>query len=346
MRKIFAVIFISIILPANISAQELKDRVTISGNIFSDYFYNVDNIVDSLKDANGFRITRIFFTTDFIISKDFDARFRLEGNQSSGSLTQGGRLGLMVKDAYLKWKNIFDGSDLIFGLSPTPIYEISEVWGYRCLEKSPTDLLGIVPFRDIGIDLKGKISGDGSLSYHLKIGNNSNNAPEINKYKRYYALITYKFFKWSQLGLYGDYSSAPNKKDLVDGKNKKNDQIVGAAFLTCSFEDYCSLGANAFLRNVRNNFYSSPAKTLQDQNGIGYSVWAWLKIIDKLRLVGRIDRFDPNHDKNNDASIMTIAGLDYRPINNVSIIPNFEFTDYQNKKDNDFSIRLTFAYQF
>ena len=32
----------------------------------------------------------------------------------------------MVKDAYLQWNNIFSGSNLIFGLSPTPAFDVSE----------------------------------------------------------------------------------------------------------------------------------------------------------------------------------------------------------------------------
>ena len=51
----------------------------------------------------------------------------------------------MVKDAWLKWKNIFSGSDLIFGISPTPAFDVSEgAWGHRYLEKTIMDLDGIV----------------------------------------------------------------------------------------------------------------------------------------------------------------------------------------------------------
>jgi hypothetical protein len=346
MKKIPIVFFIYLLFFQNIFAQDLKDRLNISGSIFSDYYYNIDNAVDSLKDVNGFRITRIFFTTDFVISKDFDARFRLEANQSSGSLTLGGKLGVMLKDAFLKWKNIFDGSDLIFGLSPTPIYEISEVWGYRCLEKSPTDLLGIIPFRDIGVDLRGKLTEDGSFNYHIKIGNNSNNMPEVNKYKRYYALVTYKFLQWMQLGLYGDYASAQNKKDFVDGQSKNNDQLISALFLTYYQPDIIAFGANTFFRTIQNNFSSSPTKTLRNQNEIGYSFWAWLKLSDKFRLVGRLDGFDPNSDMDNDANMLSLIGLDYRPVDNVSIIPNFEMTNYLGTSKKDISARLTVAYQF
>ena len=130
-----------------------------SGLMFGDYFYNAGSHDSNLKDLNGFQLRRIYLNTDYTISENFMTRFRFEADQTAASNTAGGKLGVMVKDAWLGWKNIFTGSDLIFGLSPTPAFDVSEgAWGHRYLEKTIMDLNGAVPSRDLGIDLKGNLT--------------------------------------------------------------------------------------------------------------------------------------------------------------------------------------------
>ena len=331
-------------------AQETTSPVKISGSIFNDFFYNINSVDSTQKDMNGFTVRRIFFTTDYTLSNDFDARLRFEGNQSQGSLTAGGRLTMMVKDAYIKWKNIFKGSELIMGLSPTPSLDLFQAWGYRSLEKSTVDLYNVVPFRDIGIDLKGKLTEDGRYNYWIKIGNNSNNAPETNKYKRYYASVQMIPVSGLELGFYGDYASKPDRIDLSDKQSKSNNQFIWALFVTHINKDVNAFGANMFVINTQNNFSSSSLSPLQNQSGVCYSVWGWTAINEKFRLVGRLDRFTINTALNESTLTFAVAGLDYRPSQNVSIIPNVEWFDYQKnymgKEGTDLIARITFAYQF
>ncbi|MCK7527972.1 MAG: hypothetical protein MZV64_65435 [Ignavibacteriales bacterium] len=91
-----------------------------------------------------------------------DFVWKLINHANTGS----NKISVFVKDAYLQWKNIFKGSDLIFGIHPTPAYEISEgIWGNRFLEKTIMDLRGIVSSRDLGASLKGKFSEEGIFKY-------------------------------------------------------------------------------------------------------------------------------------------------------------------------------------
>jgi len=177
-RSIIALIFMS----SFISAQ---GQPKISGVIFGDYFYNASQNNSANKDMNGFQFRRIYTTADFSISENFTTRFRLEADQSNNSLTPGGKVGVMVKDAWLQWKNIFEGSNVVLGISPTPAFEVAEsIWGNRFLEKTMLDYWGVVSSRDFGVDLKGNLVKDGSAKYWVKFGNNSSNSPESNKNKR------------------------------------------------------------------------------------------------------------------------------------------------------------------
>ena len=347
MKKCLTVLFISVILITTYFTQDAKEDIKFSGLMFGDAFYNIDNIDITKKDLDGFQFRRIYITTDYIISEDFDARFRLDADQSSNSLTAGGKLGVMVKNAYLKWKNIFNGSDLFFGISPTPTYAISEAaFEYRALEKTIMDLFGIATSSDFGVDLRGKLNENGTVNYWLKIANNSFNGPETNKYKRFYLNIQLKPSDNFMATLYGDYASQAEKLDPFDNQSKSNNQVVGAVFLNYKQSEGYSIGVESFYRLIQHNFIESVDKPLQNQNGYGISVWARGNISEKVGLVGRFDNFDPNLDASNDAISFYLAGIDFRPAKKVSIIPNVELFTYQGKSSKDLTGRVTFYYKF
>lgn len=328
-------------------AQETNDKVKLSGLMFGDYFYNIDNKDAAKKDLNGFQFRRIYITTDYEISSKFATRFRLEADQGSNSLTPGGKVGVMVKDAYLKWKGFLNSSELVFGISPTPAFSVSEsAWGYRSLEKTTMDLFHIVSSRDLGIDLKGNVLENGNIKYWVKIGNNSGNSPEVDKYKRYYAMFQFKPSQNFQATVYGDYASRAQVTDPSNGQDKSNNQLVSALFLNYFEKNTYSIGLETFYQSVQNDFSTSPTQALQNRTGFGISVFGWVKVHDNLRLVGRFDNYDPNNDLSNDATSFVLAGIDYRPDENVSIIPNFELFSYQGTDNKDLIGRITFYYNF
>ena len=142
MKKMLALSTLLILLGLSISVGQGK----FGGYMFADYYYNVsrDASFGSAAPANSalsanspgatamqaFQMRRVYFTYDNDISDQFTARFRLEVDQAANA--SNGKIGSFVKDAYLKWKNIFSGSDLILGIQPPPAYEVSEAaWGYR-----------------------------------------------------------------------------------------------------------------------------------------------------------------------------------------------------------------------
>lgn len=329
-----------------IYAQE-KSNPTFSGLMFGDYFYNAASHDSAAKDLNGFQFRRIYITTDYTISNSFSTRFRLDADQSKGSLTNGGKIGVVVKDAWLKWKDIFSGSDFIFGISPTPSYSASEsAWGHRYLEKTIMNLFDIVSTRDFGVDLKGKLSQDSTFKYWLKIGNNSSNSPENNKYKRFYGLLEFDPSPELIFTIYGDYAAQPQK----EGKN--NDALVGAGFINYKQKGKFSIGIEGFIKSQRNN-YPVTDSSLVAQTGFGLSIYAYVNLSDKFQIVGRFDIYDQNTNSNSntDGINFILAGFQYSPIEYVSITPNIEIFTYQadssnNGDRNDIIPRITFFWQF
>ena len=317
--------------------------IKFSGLMFGDLFYNASAINPANKDLNGFQFRRVYITTDYTINDQFSTRFRMESAISSGS-----NIGVFVKDAWLKWKNVFKGSDLIIGMSPTPAFDVSEgAWGYRSLEKTIMDYFGIVSSRDIGIDLKGKLDEDGVAKYWLKIGDGSGNKPETDKYKRYYAQLQFNPSSNLLITVYGDYASHAPKFDAFDGQMKSNSAFVAAGFINYKQGKDFALGVESFIKSQQNNFAVGNA-ALQNQSGFGVSVWAHAMLSDKVGVVGRYDSYDPNTNSaiTNDRQGLIIAAIDFKAAPKVSVMPGIEVHTVQGANDSDVTPRVTFFWQF
>ncbi len=335
-------------IPASIIAQESQPapKGKFSGYMFGDYYYNIQQKDTSKKDLNGFQFRRVYFTYDYAIAPNFDTRFRLEDDQAE--LFSNNKFGVFVKDAYLKWKEVFKGSNLVFGLSPTPTYDASEeAWGYRSLEKTIMDLRGIVPSRDLGIDLKGKITDDGDVNYWLKIGNNSGNTPENDKFKRYYGQLHFKPTPNLQLIASADYDAEAKITDSFDHQAKDNNRVVVSGFVNYKETDKYSFGVEAFYKTAQNNFRPSPAVALENQNTFGVTFFGWGILSDDVRLVGRFDLYDPNTSVDKDGNYLFIGALDYLPSPDVHIMPNIYVQSYQaTSAESDIVARVTMFYLF
>ena len=321
-----------------------QDLPKFSGLMFGDIFYNTSAINPDNKDLNGFQFRRIYITTDYSINDQFSTRFRMES-----AITNGTNIGVFVKDAWLKWKNVFKGSDLIVGMSPTPAFDVSEgAWGYRALEKTIMDYFGIVSSRDIGIDLKGKLDESGTAKYWFKIGDGSGNKPENDKYKRFYGQLQFNPSSSFLITIYADYASKPKIKDPFDGQMKNNSAFVTAGFINYKYEKTFALGVEAFLKSQQNNYFSSNSLSLASQSGFGLSLWARAAISEKVGIVGRFDTYDPNTDNSskNDKQSLIIGALDFKVAPKVSVMPGVEVHTLQGADNNDVTPRITFFWEF
>jgi hypothetical protein len=320
--------------------------IKFSGLMFGDLFYNADQIRSEKKDINGWQFRRIYFTADYTINSDFSSRFRLEADQKE--LSSEGKISVFVKDAYLKWKNVFSGSDLVAGISPTPAFDASEkVWGYRSLEKTTMDFFKVVSSRDLGVDLKGKFDENGMASYWVKVGDNTGNKPETDKYKRYYGRLQFKPVSNLLITAYGDYASMPKVLDGFDSTLKDNNAFVAAGFIGYTQDKQFSVGVEGFMKNQQHGYTGADAM-LTARSAMGISAFAWVSLIDDLNIVARYDMFDPNtnSDVKNDSETLLIVALDYKVASNVSIMPGVWMHTKEGAENNDLVPRITCYWSF
>ncbi|MBP9582044.1 MAG: hypothetical protein KBE38_07790 [Ignavibacterium sp.] len=365
-KKIFIVVLVSLFSSSGFAQDDNWGK--ISGQVFVDYFYNVardgnfsnfDNTaVEGAKDLNGFLLRRASLNYDKNISDKFSARFRLEADSKAN--TSNNKIGVFVKDASLKWKNIFEGSDLIFGIQPTPSFDVSErYWGYRCLEKTIQDLRGFVPSRDFGIALRGKISESNNINYTLMFGNNSANSLETDKYKRYYAAVDFSPINNFTIALTGDFKS---KAALINPENENetlsNNSILSSLFLGYAEKDKFSFGVEGvFQINQNSSTYIEEGNIkINNVNALGVSAFASYWFSETIGALLRYDYFDPYLNEDpliiSDSRNYIIAGVDFKVDKNISIIPNVIYESYEKDSivglsfDPSVTARVTLYYNF
>lgn len=340
-------ICVLVFIAAGISV-EAAAQGKFSGFMFGDYYYNVardtafsraglpNSALTGAKDMQAFQFRRIYFTYDNDISQKFTARFRLEADQISN--TSDGKFGVAVKDAYLKWKNIFSGSDLMFGLQPTTAFEVSEgVWSYRSLEKTIMDLRGIISSRDLGVSLRGRIDDESVFNYAVMIANGSGQRAATNKYMRYSLTFHVQPTKRFQFTLTGDYRDQANILDpnSVPGRPEsvRNGVTTGSLFVGYSKPETFSVGIETFIQSTANGFNDVRAipRSTRSRNAFGLSVFGTVYVQTDLTLLARFDHFDPNSHSNakGDSRSYIICGLDWKVDKRVSIIPNIQIETYE-----------------
>ncbi len=379
-------VWLAMLLAGSLISASAFSQGKFSGIVFGDYFYNAARdsnfskanlpaaATGGAKSMQGFVIRRINFSYDYDINEQFAMRFRLEMDGSggpTGATTTDKKLAAYVKDAWLRWKGVFSGSDLIFGIQPTSAFDVSETaWSYRNVEKTIMDLRGIVPSRGLGVALKGKLDDAGVFNYWAMVANpgaGSNpkdlspaaSQSQNDKYNLYSLMFQLKPSKEFQATLYGDFRPAAPVNDPTSTTAPRatvgHGTTTGALFLNYNAESF-AVGAEGFLQST-SDAYADPSNppSLKGLSAMGLSFWAWLNFNPGLSLLARYDMYDPRTGSNDaekgDSRNYIILGLACKPAKGVAIIPNVQIESYEsipNGPSFDTSItgRVTFSFSF
>ncbi len=317
-----------------------------SGYMFGDFYYNLTNNNPELEGENGFWFRRIYFTYDYKISDSWTTRLRLEMN-SPGDFKSSDFLKPYIKDAYLAYKigNHTITNTIILGISPTPTWEyyIVDFWGYRAVEKTPLDLYKMGESRDFGIAFKGSIGKDGFFGYHVMAGNGEGIKSEFNKEKKYMGAFLFILQLNFSLELYADYGLKANKYNTY--------------FAYYTYQAFLGWKHKKGRLGVQ---YSHRFEEQEVEKGNFkfdvYSIFGIINVSEKLSLLARYDRMnDPlpwgstvSYVPFNETSPFNLIlfGVDFHPLNNVSVIPNLMYVVYDDVDEKDTQLKLTFFYSF
>jgi len=315
-------------------------RGTISGYLFGDWYQNLagnpNHTYDAsgndlgaayignnstpapiAKDLNGTMLRRAYFQVDNDLSIKYSTRFRLEAD--SKSLTSDGKIGVAVKAAYMKVRNLYPRADLYFGVIATPTFENSEdYWAYRSIEKTLVDFRGLAPSADGGVELKGFVDDKHVVGYSVMVGNGPGNKPETNRDKRFYFALP---VRWKDLRLepYVDYENIYSHKDKATYKVFAGYDIPHGAV---GYE---------YVEQVGHAVGLGPAGVYS--YAVGHSLFARYSFTPVAAAFARVDLWTPNNNATTAATRvkqqMYIVGFDYQPMKDVHFMPNLESMQYK-----------------
>lgn len=319
-----------------------QEKTHVSGYMFGDYYYVLNNHNEDLEGENGFWFRRIYLTFDRKENDNVKVRLRLEAN-SKGDFKSTSTLDSYVKDAYLQYTK--NNHSIIFGISPTPTFSVIEkVWGYRFVEKTPLDLQKYAPSRDFGIVFKGVLDTGKKLSYNIMFSNGSGYKSETGKGKKLMAAFLFNVKSGWLFEAYADIEDRNNGQQRTTLQGFAGFQSKKIRFGIQAANQTRRIGPNT-----------------DDLNMTIYSIFGAGKLSDKL---WAFLRFDRNTKTNSDGekisyipfsaeanSSLIIGGLDIKTANNINIVLNVEFVMYKENinnitPDSDVIPRLTVFYKF
>ena len=357
---------------------------SFSGYAFGDYYYKAHS--DSMGRGGGnvqyrgvtpgntnpnpngqmdaFQIRRAYLNFDYDISRQFSAHATLAdeaGPNITGfpgtNLDAGGSNTVYLKYMYLKWENIFPGSNLLIGQVPTSSFATAfgtePLWGYRSIERTIMDVHNNDASSDMGICLQGNIwkqavdEKPALIGYNVQVGDGSSAKPESDRFKKYRANLYGSFMQQKiTVGVYGDYNPIQLYPIHVSNTTMK----VYADFKS----DWFRIGAEMFMQTNKNQDIYRPSltdttKKNDTADGVqsGISVFVTGKICSKLNYFLRWDMYNPDTKFSgsnlykatatggnfNTTSFYTqtmyLAGLDWAVNPRVHIMPNIWYNQYQ-----------------
>ncbi len=363
------------------------------GYVFGDYAYKGHS--DSLKRGGSnqysgiptsrttFQFRRIYLGYDYNISKKVSTELLLAaednfpaGNPPSSAAASGdellnNKLSFYIKLADIRIKNIWKGTDFLFGQIGTPAFPaISEkVWSYRSIERTVADIRR-TPSYDMGASLQGTFDpATKNFGYNVMMANGSSAKPEGDNFKWFYAdVYAYAAHKQLVFDLYTDYerlnwtSSWHHARSMVKGfiayNSAGDDKSMnpGKGF---------TIGVEGFVNSLKNDLVATKIAGGNDTltnsaSALSFYIHGDL-VPDKLRFFARLDMYNPmskidnntyskyagntgNYNDNSYSGAANTAtgdqtykqtfmtlGLDWKPTARVHIMPNIWYNSYNSQ---------------
>lgn len=322
MRKI--VLFItSLFLGVEVcSAQKAEQTLPITGKPILTVFANYKAGLGDGNNVSGFNLDRAFVGYEGYFAKGFSAKvvMNVETQRDENGNT---KFNGYLKNAQVDWKGY--GLSVSVGLVNLKQFSEQEnFWGHRYVFKSFQEEYGIAFCEDIGLIAGYEFSPVISADIALTNGEGRRFTNMDNHY-RYGTGVTVKPTEGLIFRLYGDVYNIP--KFLIDGDIIQKDQYSIATFVGYR-NRYFSVGAEY------NRVFNYTFDSQLDVNG--YSVYTTINITPQLHIYGRFDYFDTvgNRQSNEDRQAI-ILGLEYAPIKQISISPNYQSRkSFKDKREN------------
>jgi hypothetical protein len=296
------------------------------------------------------------FTAEVLLAAENDVAPGSIGNQSTqGDVLGDNKFAPYLKLANIRWKGFFKGTDLVLGELYTPAFPLlsETTLGYRSIEKTVADMRGTPSF-DEGIALQGRYGDKVNVGYDLMMGNGNGAVPETNPYPMYYGDVWMKLFdKHVIVDFYQDYKKLTwNPIDTTKTSGYHRDRNTTKVLVAYTGKKF-TVGVEAMQTTLMGDVAASTlsGKTYYYTTyATAVSTYVRGRVYrEKLGFFARYDNYNPSHkidevynnsrvisyvpqttayDPTTKEQFMTF-GLDFTPIKNVHLMPNFYWNTYK-----------------
>lgn len=312
--------FLTLVFSFNICYSAQNDSIfKPSGNIILRSFFDYSNNFGTADKESGFDITRAFLGYKYQLTPTLSGQVIIDG--ASGR-TSSNKLEVYLRNAFINWKD--KGFDINLGLIGLLQFNLQEeYWKHRYVLKSFQDLNKMGHSVDLGATIKYKFNPFISADVSLTNGEGYKNISKNNS-TRYAAGLTLNPVKNTVFRIYTDlYNHSEALRDkLPEGieNSTYKDQYTLALF--AGYQNKIISGGVEFNKIFNKGF-------IEKKDCYGYSVYASAKVAPKWRVFARYDLMDSSKPKNfkedwNDLDgQLAIVGVEFQPIKQLKISPNF-----------------------
>jgi hypothetical protein len=298
-----------------LSAEDKKIAQKVEGQIHANWHYN---LTENAEPASKFDITRAYFGYKMTVNGRFTGRVMVDVGRldeitgvivdtSLGTALEkskkSSRYVAFLKYGYLEWKGLIPKTALLFGMHGMNQFKYQEkFWGYRYIYMSLMDHYKYGSSADLGFTIKSKPVNQFGFNVSVVNGDGYKKPQDIDG--KYNASLGTEIHIVEGLStyLYGDIMPT-----------KKENQFTVAGFLGYKLKKVWRLGAEY---NYRGNH-----KGEKDSEMHGVSVYT-TGTIKKFDIFARSDLF--SEDTWGSFETLVLFGLQYAPIKNFKIAPNFQ----------------------
>jgi hypothetical protein len=353
-----------------------KPQRRVWGYTFGDFYYDAHadqktgvrgpetNYAGVPQYRNAFQFRRIYLGYDYEITKKFKAEFLLasEPSANTGAATGtpvqngdnlvDGKMAFWIKNANLRVRDLWNGTDFVIGEMSTPGFALNEpgtngpnslsesTWAYRSIEKTVTDFHKNNSY-DVGAALQGTFDpATKNYGYVLMVGDNTQSsllsATNANTgfFKIFYGDIWAKFLNQKlYVDIYADYLKTSGTSTVTNavitggvpvGLQEHNMFKIFASYttkpITIGVEAYTQKFQNAVINSGTVNPsattpVASTAVTVEDATAKALSVWVRGPIVKTLNYFARFDSYNPNSkfNKDNNYPVVLTNYANYTP---------------------------------
>ncbi|MFQ6673630.1 MAG: hypothetical protein ACE5GH_02450 [Fidelibacterota bacterium] len=293
----------------------------ISSLIFFDLAYDTPR-------GSSFNVTRTYLDIRSRTADDVTLRI----TSDVGRTREDDPLVLFLKHAYLSWNTSL--GVLEAGVQPTNYFgPTKKTWGYRFVEKFPTDRVGFGATADLGVSLRKEVFP--RLNVHAAVYNGPGYKNQENdSYKRVSVLLSYGEQELNRRPGWNTGGAVSYEPYEVPASTDRQTKITALLFGGYASTNFRIGGEYTILADTGHDDRSLLGTTMSVRLRKALSLWM------------RGEVYDPSTIAENDGELYLLAGLNFMPRPGLSVAPNLRYASGGTSSDgSDWMVKLNLEFR-